>query len=363
MNEQEIPIKDQEGPSLDGHNTAVAPEERGGTPPGPDAFASQQARPITPPSFSQPVQPPPWQVYPPTTPSPWNRQPGQYYPPYQNRQPGQYYPPYQKRPARWPWVILTLFLLFLLIIGGAFVLFSVIGYTGFSNTTIETQNFTMTANPTLVLNNDTGSFHVRASSSNNVITIQATKHSNPWTNPSDISVNYTQNQATNTLTVNIDRHNNATFFTSPSVDFDVAIPASATLQLKTNTGSIDVTGVSGEMVLTSNTGSLQVTSGTVSGHTSLTTNTGSVTFNGAIDRNGTYNFGTNTGSVNVTLPAASAFHVNASTDIGSINTNFSGISVQHNQTIGASASGDVGSSPRATITLKSNTGSINLYQS
>jgi hypothetical protein len=64
----------------------------------------------------------------------------------------------------------------------------------------------------------------------------------------------------------------------------------------------------------------------------------------------------------VTLPADGVFHVNASTDTGSINTNFPGVIVQHRQMVGADASGDVGSSPQATVTLRTNTGSVNLYQ-
>jgi DUF4097 and DUF4098 domain-containing protein YvlB len=220
----------------------------------------------------------------------------------------------------------------------------------------------MATYPTLVLNNDTGSIHVRAAPSGNVITVQATKHGNPWSNLNDIQVSYAQNATTNTVTVNVDRVNTTSFFTALSVDFDVTMPSAAALQLKTNTGSIDVSGVSGQMTLLSNTGSLQVSGGMVKGNTALIANTGSVTFNGAIAESGTYTFTTNTGSVNVTLPAESVFHVDATTATGSINTNFPGVVVQPRQVTGADAHGNVGGSPQATITLGTSTGSINLYQ-
>lgn len=148
MNEQEIPTKDQENPLTEEHNAAIATDEREAAPPEPIASPGPQERPVTPPSFGQPVQPFPWQGYPPATPPLWNERPGQY-------------PPIHKRPARWPWVSLTLFVLFLLIIGGAVVLFGVLGYVGMSSS-IETQNFNVTAHPTLILNNDTGSVNVRA---------------------------------------------------------------------------------------------------------------------------------------------------------------------------------------------------------
>ena len=57
---------------------------------------------------------------------------------------------------------------------------------------------------------------------------------------------------------NLDLTSIAVLFTALSVDFDVTVPSAAALQLKTNTGSIDVSGVSGQMALSSNTGSLQV---------------------------------------------------------------------------------------------------------
>lgn len=348
MNEQEITPNDEETAWTGEHYAAVATDERGASTSEPGTSPGQQERPLAPPSSRQPVQPTPWQGYPPATPPPMSSQSGTYT-----------YPPLRKRPARWPWVVLTLSLLFVLLIGGAVVLFGVLGYVGMSST-IETQHFNVTAHPTLVLNNDTGSIHVRTGGSGNGITIQATKHSNPWAGANDLRVNYAHNQQANSVTVTVDRPNTMTFFNAARVDFDVAVPPSAALHITTNTGSIDVSGVNGPMMLTSNTGSLAVSSATLSGSSSLTTNTGSVTFNGAIDRSGSYRFATNTGSVNVTLPAESAFHVDASTDTGSINTNFAGISVQHNQGLGASATGDVGSQPQATVSLRTNTGSLNL---
>jgi hypothetical protein len=352
MNTQDIPVKDQDTPFIEEHEGQSALPENGARQPEPVAArpAAPQARSSTPAPSLSPERPPVWTGYPPGAPPPWAWQPGAYTP----------YPP--RRPSHWPWVVLTLILLFVLIGAGLVALFGVFGFTGYATTSTEAQTFTMSTYPTLVLNNDTGSIHVRAAPSGNVISIQATKHGNPWSNLNDIQVNYAQNTATNTVTVNVDRVNATSFFAALSVDFDVTVPSAAALQLKTNTGSIDVSGVSGQLTLSSNTGSLQVSGGTVKGTTALTTNTGSVTFNGAITEGGNYTFTTDTGSVNVTLPAESVFHVDASTDTGSINTNFPGVVVQHREVTGADAHGNVGSSPQATITLGTNTGSINLYQ-
>ncbi|HEV2583933.1 MAG TPA: DUF4097 family beta strand repeat-containing protein [Ktedonobacteraceae bacterium] len=297
-----------------------------------------------------PQQPPVWTGYAPGTPPPWAWQPGANRP----------YPP--RHPGRWPWVVLAFVLLILLISGVTAALFGVFGFTGYAGSATEKQTFSVSPYPTLALTNDTGSIYVRAAPSGSAITIQATKHGSPWANLNDIQVTYTQNTTTNIVIVNVNRLNSASFFTGLSVNFDVTVPSAAALQLKTNTGSIDVSGVSGQMALSSNTGSLQVSSGTVRGNTALITNTGSVTFKGAIEQSGDYIFTTDTGSVNVTLPAESVFHVDASTDTGSINTNFPGIVVQHRQVVGSDAHADVGSLPQATITLRTSTGSINLYE-
>lgn len=350
MSTQDIPVKDREKPPVEEHDGHIDRQDSGPQQPVTARSVEQGARPYMAPPSSRLMQPPVWTGYPPGTPPPWAWQPGMSTP----------YPP--RRPVRWPWIVLTFVLLFLLVSGGIAALFGVFGVTGYSTSATETQTFTVSTYPTVVINNDTGSIHVRAAPSESVITVQSTKHGSPWATLNDLQVSYAQNTTTNTVTVNVDRLNAGTFVTALSVDFDVTVPSAAALQLKTNTGSIDVSGVSGQMALSSNTGSLQVSGGTVKGNTELVTNTGSVTFDGAISESGIYTFTTDTGSVNVTLPTESVFHVDASTNTGSINTNFPGILVQHYQMTGADAHGDVGASPQVTLTLSTSTGSINLYQ-
>lgn len=81
-------------------------------------------------------------------------------------------------------------------------------------------------------------------------------------------------------------------------------------------------------------------------------------FNGSIGSTGTHDFETNAGSIDMTLTGSPGFHLNAMADVGSINTSFP-VTVNRN-TPGATANGDVGTSPQATLKLKTNAGSINL---
>lgn len=350
MNNQDIPVKEQAQPvSEEGTANTEGRTPEQATPPS----KYEQVWPKTPPPFIPYAQSPyTWPMYADGGGPQW-------------RSGGPYASPtYMHRRSHWPWIVLIILLLVVFVTGGAFFLaigLGGLGYT-FGSTAITTQHYTMSANPTIVLNNDTGSIHVRAGSSSSGVTIQTTRHTGWWGNASDLNVTYNQDTSSNTVSINVERPGNVTSFGSSSVDFDLTVPGAAVLQLKTNTGSIEVSGVSGHLVLSSKTGSVQASGGTLSGNSQLLTNTGSVTFTGVLSQTGTYRFQTNTGSVNVTVPATSVFHVDASTDTGSINTTFPAVTVTHRQFTGADAHSDVGSVPQATITLRTNTGSINLYQ-
>jgi hypothetical protein len=319
-------------------------------------------RPTTPLPPEQPVR---QAVQPPQYP-PYAR-PGYYPGPGQQPVYGPYYgPPYAppRRHSPWPWIVLAVFLVltFTWLVG---LFFGTVSFnlTGYTNSVTETpRHFAVSATPTVVINNDIGSINVQTGGAGNNVTIQATKHAGLGNNVNDVQVSYTQNSEANTITVNVDRTTNANFFNSPSVDFDVTVPNNAALELKTTTGGLDVSGVSGRMSLQSNTGSVDVRDGVLSSGSTLNSNTGSITFIGSISETGSYQFMTNTGSVNVTLPASSVFHIDANTDTGSITSDFPGVSVQHPNFTGAVAHGNVGSSPQATITLTTNTGSIYIHQ-
>ncbi len=279
---------------------------------------------------------------------------------------GPVYGPPPRRRSPWPWILLIVFLV-LAVSGLATLFFAAVGYNiiGYTTSSPETRNFTVSTTPTttVVITNDIGSIHVKAGGTGSEVVIQATKYTGLGSDVNDVQVRYNQDSVTNTITVNVDRLTSFNFFTSPKVDFVVTVPSNAALQLHADTGSIDVSGVSGQMLLTSNTGSVEARDGLLIGSSKLSSNTGSITFNGSIDKSGSYQFTTNTGSVNVTLPVNSAFHVDANTNTGSITSDFPGVIVEHPNFTGAVAHSDVGSSPQATVIMSTNTGSINLHQS
>ena len=261
--------------------------------------------------------------------------------------------PVPRRRRPWLWIIGIVVIIALL--GGGIQS----GLKNVINTSSETHTYAVSTLPTLVINDDTGTVTVHTGGANSPVTIQATKHFQSF--GSAPTVQYSQNGDTINASVQ-NLSNNFLPFGTNNVDFTVTVPANANLQIHTETGSIDVNGVSGNMSLSTATGSITANQDALSGQSTLQSNTGDITFDGSIASTGNYQFSSDTGSVDVRLPANSSFHVDATTDTGSIDSDFSQIQVREHDVTGSDAHGDVGSNPGATMTLKTNTGDINLHQ-
>lgn len=156
---------------------------------------------------------------------------------------------------------------------------------------------------------------------------------------------------------------------------DVTVPANTSVKIYSNsanvnlsglTGQVDVNVNSGSITLTNchvqgtsllhdNSGAISVTQSTLAGSTALSNNSGSITFNSALDGNGSYVFENNAGSIAVTLPQSASFHVDAKATNGSISTNYAGIHVQNNE-----AHANIGTGTRAVMTITTNNGTITL---
>ena len=276
-----------------------------------------------------------------------------YYPQSMYVDPREKIQPAPRRRRPWLWIVAAIVIIALL--GGGIQS----RLRNFVNTSSETHTYSVSALPKLVINDDTGTVTIHTGGSGSQVTIQATKHFQSF--GSAPAVQY--NQSGDTINATVKNQNNSfPSFGTDNVDFNVTIPANANLDVHTATGTINVTGVSGTMSLITDTGSITANEDTLSGPSTLKTDTGSVTFTGSIGTSGSYQFLTDTGSVNATLPANSSFHVDASTDTGSINSDFTEVNVQKQDVTGSTAHGDVGSNPGATVTLKTNTGSIDLQK-
>ncbi len=318
----------------------------------PQGYPPPQQGFVPPQGYPSQGYPPPQQGFPPS----------QGYPPQQGYYPG---PGVAPRRSRGPWLgCLIAFIIILVLCSGGSIVGTLLGFGlgiggSFRNSVTEpAQTFTVSTNPSpvLTLTSDGGSVTVNRGSANNRIIVQAKKYASFGGNLNNVQINY--GLSGNTLTVAASNSGMFNFFNATNVDFIVTVPNTTDLQIHTNAGSINVNGVNGKMSLTSNAGSIVATQSSLTGSSTFKTNAGSVNFNGSIGSTGTYDFETNAGSIDMTLSGNPSFHLNANTNVGSINTSFP-VTVNRN-TVGATANGDVGTAPQATLTLKTNAGSINL---
>jgi putative adhesin len=274
---------------------------------------------------------------------------------------------FRQRPYRrggrglWFWIILA-FIIIGLMSGGFSSAFNRFGDSGRiyqqpgGQVAPQTQSFTVSGPPTLVINDDSGAITVLTSSDSTNVTVQATNNDGFFRNPNDAKLNASQNG--NTINASVPDNGPG------SADITVTVPQDSNLRLTTANGDIQVNGISGQMTLTTTDGSVQMTNDALTGSSNITTSGGDINFDGTIDKSGTYQFQSGSGSITVTLPGAPAFHLDASTNSGSINaSDFPGVHVQSSNSGSAKANGNIGgNSPGASVALNSDTGDINLHQ-
>ncbi len=265
-----------------------------------------------------------------------------------------------------PGCLVTLAILLVLAIGS---------YTTFAHSwpIFGPTSITVAAHPTLVIESqryeevDQPAIRVHAGSDAHTMIFQVMSPGNislPWN--FGIS-NIQQNSDSSVIVLGDDPVYGRTFDVTVPADTDVRIYSdSASINLSGLTGQVDVNSnnasitltdchVQGTSLLHSNSGAITVTQSTLAGSVALSNNDGPITFNSAIDSTGSYVFENNQGSISVTLPQSASFHVDAKTNGGSISTNYAAIHVQNNE-----AHASVGNAPQAVVTLTTNNGTITL---
>jgi hypothetical protein len=251
---------------------------------------------------------------------------------------------------------------------------------------LPSHTFTITAPPTLIMHNDSGSITLRAGKSSAVVitaTQRVTANGPPLSTPAlqsgtnDMQVNY--DQQGNTISVEALNISHAAP-RAVSVDFDVAMPAEGSVQLYTGYGAIAVSGIHGPTTLVSQSGditatniegsltingnngsvsvdklcgslSLKMSNGdaelrrvTLTGSSRISTEHGAILFVGTLKPHGIYRFSTQTGAIALTLPENSSFHLEASVEHGAIENEF--------------GSALVGDGPSALLHVSTEVGSI-----
>jgi hypothetical protein len=219
----------------------------------------------------------------------------------------------------------------------------------------ETRTFTVSSNPKILINNKTGSIHVRAGKTEKV-SITTTKRGylfNQRLNR-DSQIWYSQDQTANTISARVDQWK---LFGKNAIDFEITVPPRASLELVTNLGNISVQNIAGQMKIQSDAGSISTTQVKLQGTSRMKTDAGSITFDGSLDSGGDYNMSTDLGSVTVNLPADASFRLDAKTDLGAVTTN-----LLLPQTQNTRASGKVGIGPYPHLKLRTDLGSVHVHR-
>jgi hypothetical protein len=258
----------------------------------------------------------------------------------------------QKRSSPWFWIVLALIIFSLL--GGAFSRMNVdhpyrvpdMRMSDHFRHDGNAQPYSMGIHPTIVITDPNGSITVNTTGNDDgVVTVQ-TDGRDQESIPAA-----TVDPGNDTLNIAVDK-------SQSEQTLDVTVPNEADLVLKTDSGNIDITGVNGQVNLTSDSGTITLSQVSLAGNSSVSTNSGDIQFDGGIDPNGrSYQFQSESGSVDVTLPPDTSFHADVTTKSGSFNSDFPEV---NSQPSGGNISGDVGDPPRANVMIKTDSGSINL---
>lgn len=218
-------------------------------------------------------------------------------------------------------------------------------------------------NPTVI--------HIHSGGSNGQIVLKTTR---PLNIPFGFSEIYQVSSDHRTVIYDVDPTATGTF--------DITVPAQTDLKVDTNSAILQVEDVTGQMVLTTNSGALTLKNAHVSGPSLLRSNTGAIsalqdqlsgsvtmensdaaiTFQGSLDPFGVYRFTGYDKPISVTVPQSTAMHIDATTiNKGTITSNFPGVKAQSLYS-GFDLHTDVGAAPRAVLSLHSNGGSITINQ-
>lgn len=271
-------------------------------------------------------------------------------------------------------------------------------WPGSMQKTLPARSFTVNGHGSLVINNDSGTFHIHAGAGHQVV-IRGTEYVYGLvSNFNGIHVQYQQQDNAIMLTAREDWN----MLGNSSVTMDITVPANLDVIIRGSSTDADLTNIEGQVTASTSSGNIHVNNvqgglnlnvtsgnivivgeqGAVSAHTSsgnidisqltgpvdlsttsgnitldqanisgqdrLQTGSGNIRFTGSLDTHGSYEMKTTSGNITLNLPANSSFQASTSTTSGDVTNAFSSLSI--------------GSDPHATLVLKTTSGNIHLQK-
>jgi DUF4097 and DUF4098 domain-containing protein YvlB len=246
-------------------------------------------------------------------------------------------------------------------------------------TATEQREFSVSAQPSVVIDTFNGSVTVKVNPENKVEAIvtkvgSGANHEAALADLKNVGVDYTQDGETVRITA---RRVGPKSFGSSGASLDLKVPARTVLSLTTRNGEISTEGIQGDLVAQSSNGGLNVhggkgklelrtTNGTIKVDAApatviAETSNGDVRFVGSLAR-GSHSLATSNGSVDLKLPAETQFQFDSRTSNGSVSNRFPGLQPTSGKTGSTRLAGLVGSGPAPEIIVKLETsnGSITI---
>lgn len=285
------------------------------------------------------------------------------------------YPPQQpqapKRRSRWyVWAIggclalVGVTILACAVLGGVFAgfLIHVANETPVSEMT--EQSFTVTGTPSLDLQDTAGNIEVVQGGAD-TINLEVTKSARATTSDearSDLNnIHVDVSQVGNTLKVATTFDESNGFGRQPRVDLRLTVPPTTNVSIQATTGEVTLTDITGLFNVNVVAGNLQTDGVTLADGSQLHVTTGNLEMNGAVAPGGSLDVSVDTGQASLALPASTSAHLDARVNVGSVDISDWPVSASKNN-VGASAVGDLGANPQGTITVRVQTGSIDISQ-
>ncbi|HEY7355715.1 MAG TPA: DUF4097 family beta strand repeat-containing protein [Ktedonobacterales bacterium] len=232
-------------------------------------------------------------------------------------------------------------------------------------TTTESQSFTVTEPPRLIIRNPVGAVSVVAGEVDQVtiqITKEARNHSYEAAQRDLEEITVSAEQNGNTVTVQVDLGYPFPSVSQRSVRLLVTVPERADLEADVKVGKLHTYGLTGRVQAQVATGQAELRRVTLAEASRLLVHTGSVDLDGALMNGASLSVQIHVGSADLRLPAATYAHLDASTHIGHIDVSGWPVSVWRSF-LGARAAGDMGAEPAGALSVQTDVGSVSLAAS
>lgn len=230
------------------------------------------------------------------------------------------------------------------------------------------ESFVVEGTPLLDVECPVCDVQIRGSKGDTVV-IEATKRA--WSGSQDaagrqldsIDVTFTQRGDTVFVKVDIPQLGGAQIGRRASVDLKISVPQQTDLKFSVDVASVEVDGIEGQVDIRADVGEVILQDVVARDSLKVRTDVARIRFDGPLSEGVRYDMRSEVGDIALTLPAGSSFEVDAESNVGAATCEFAVSGVEGRKgLVGGRVEGTVGDNPTAALELRSEVGSIRIYE-